>query len=191
MNKFLLRLLVTLIVLYGVGAVAYALLHYPAGERPGVGDVLGDFTRDLNAVFRSKEPARPVVPGPGSPAPTAAGAPELDASTSLDDARLSLSLSQVRIPDSGRLPASAAPMWDTLRPIHAEVLPEGIEALGRLRPLKSADKNAFERDRSAVRARLAAARGTLLPYTQEPAPLEAAVKLLDVLDRLDAFLAGL
>jgi hypothetical protein len=63
--------------------------------------------------------------------------------------------------------------------------------LGRLRTLKSTDKVAFERDRAAARARLATARGNLVPYTQGDAPFEAAVTMLQVLDAIDAKLADL
>lgn len=190
-------MLPSLIVLYGLGAVAYGLLHYPSGERPDVGGILGDYTRDLGSLFRPKEPERRAVPKSPSLAPEAHGAaePEGNPLSSLDrlrgDFHLSLALSQIYIPDSGRLPAASARMWDTLRPIHAKVLPEAIEELRRLRALRSTDKEAFERDRTAARTRLATARGTLLPYTQEEAPLDAAVKMLAVLEQVDAELAGL
>lgn len=184
MKTFLLRLIVTLIVLYGLGAVAYGLLHYPSGERPDVGGVLGDFTRDLGSVFKRKEPANPVPAAPDSGGPG-----------SLDrlrgDAHLSLALSRIVIPNLDRLPAAAAEQWGPLQPIHETVLPEAITELGRLRALASTDKAAFERDRAAVRARLATARATLLPKTQEAPPMDAAVKLLGVLDEVDAKLAAL
>jgi hypothetical protein len=189
MKTFVLRLVLTSILLYALGAVAYALLHYPSDERPDVAGILGDYTRDLGSVFRRKEPAGPAVPGPASQGPERSAPPSLD--DLRGDSHVSLALSRVVIPDSGRLPAAAAGMWDALRPLHARVLPEAIVELGRLRALRSTDKPAFERDRSAVRARLAAARETLLSYTQEQRPLDAAVKMLDVLEQLDAQLAAL
>ncbi len=168
----------SLIVLYGLGAVACGLLHYPSGERPDVGGILGDYIRDL-----------------GSPEAHGAAGPEGNPLSSLEGVRgdfhLSLALSQIYIPDSGRLPAASARMWDTLRPIYAKVLPGAIEELRRLRALRSTDKEAFERDRTAARTRLATARGTLLPHTQEAAPLDAAVKMLAVLEQVDAELARL
>lgn len=192
MKNFVLRLILTSLLLYALGAVAYALLHYPPGERPDVGGILGDYTKALGSVFSRAEPERSVPPAAPSPGPEA---PRPGGLASLDDLRgdthLSLGLSQVLVPDSGRLPASAARMWDELRPIHAQVLPQGIEELGRLRVLKSSDKPAFERDRAALRARLASARATLHPHTQSEPRLDAAVKLLDVLEQLDAKLAGL
>lgn len=184
MKTFLLRLVVTLIVLYGLGAVAYGLLHYPSGERPDAGGVLGDFTRDLGSVFKRKEPAKP------APAPTDSGG--LDSIDRLrGDAHLSLALSRIVIPNIDRLPAAAAEQWAPLQTIHATVLPEAIAELGRLRGLAATDKAALERDRSAVRARLATARATLLPKTQEAPPMEAAVQLLRVLDEVDAKLSAL
>jgi len=191
------RLIVTLILLYGLGAVAYGLLHYPPGERPDVWGILSDFTGDLGGIFRRKEPARVVLPELDSTAPGALGQPLPGRSTAsaLDrlrgDHSLSLGLAQIQIPDSGRLPAAAAEMWDTLRPIHAEVLPEVIAELSRLRTLASTDKLAIERDRSTARARLATARKTLLPHTQEQPPYAAAAKLLEILERVDAELAAL
>lgn len=194
MKTFVLRLLVTLITLYGLGAVAYGLLHYAPGERPDVGGILGDYTRDLGALFcrSSSEPARP--PSSLAPTPDTPGQPppERDGLAELaDDLSLSLALSRVHVPDSARLSAAAAEQWDTLRPIHAQLLPESLAELARLRALASTDKVAFGRDRAAARARLAAARATLLPPTQAQPPMDAAVKLLEILDRLDAALAGI
>jgi len=195
MKTFLLRLILTLIVLYGLGAAAYGLLHYPSGERPDVGGVLGDFTRDLGSVFQRKAPATPSV----SLVPYAEseeGKKGLPVSLpSLDrlrgDLHLSLGLALIEIPNLDRLPVAAVEQWAPLQPIHATVLPEAITELGRLRTLATTDKPAFERDRTAVRARLATARATLLPKTQGERPMEAAVKLLTILDGVDAKLAAL
>ncbi len=197
MKTFLLRLVVTLIVLYGLGAAAYGLLHYPSGERPDVGGVLGDFSRDLGSVFRRKESANPAPAasnGPalgaeGQPVPGAGALPSLDSLRG--DSHLSLGLALIQIPNLDRLPVAAVEQWAPLKPIHATVLPEAITELARLRTLAATDKPAFERDRTAVRARLATARATLVPKTQGEYPMEAAVKLLSVLDEVDSKLAGL
>lgn len=194
MNNFLMRLLLTAILLLGLGAVAYGLLRYPSGARPGAGQVLSDYASDLGGIFRERpagtpEPAAPPTARTGAEVAVQPGIPPLESFRG--DGALSLALAQVVIPDSGRLPASMARTWDDLRTIHASVLPESIAELGRLRTLSRTDKPAFERDRAAVRTRLATARAALAPYTQEQPPHESAVKLLAVLERLDALLAGL
>ena len=194
MKTFALRLLVTLAVLYALGALAFGLLHYPPGERPDVPTIVGDYTSNLCAVFRRK-PSQARAPDAATPDPSADSS-----SSSLDrlrgdvglDLGLSLALSQIIVPEtSAHLPAGAAATWDALRPIYAKTLPDGIDDLARLRRLKGTDRVAFERERDAARARLVPARATLLPHAEGPDAVGSAVKMLDVLDRLDARLAAL
>ena len=143
-----------------------------------------EFTADLVAVFRRREPAAPTV----TPVPDLG---RLHGGVALD-LDLTLELSRVVVPGtSAHLQAGAAELWDALRPIHGKVLPEGIDELGRLRALKSSDAAAFDRDRAAARARLLAPRATLVRYAEASSPSEPAAKLLQVLDSLDARLAGL
>ncbi len=196
MKTFVLRLVVTLIVLYGLGAVAYGLLHYPSGERPDVAGVLGDFTRDVGSVFRRSGSTPPAPAAPASSGePTIDSGPRVTLDGLRGDSHLSLTLALIEIPNVDRLPAASARLWGPLQSIHATVLPQAIDELRRLRGTastdKSADKPAFERDRAAVRARLATARTTLLPNTTGKAPMDAAVKMLDLLDQIDAKLAAL
>jgi hypothetical protein len=194
MKRFLVRLVVTLIVLYGLAAVAYGLLHYPPGERPDVGGVLSDFTNDVGSLFLRRKSAPTARSGSDAPAPGAPERLENVSGVSFDggDARLTLPLAHIMVPTNlDRLPVASAEMWGTLKPIHEKVLPEAATELGRLRVLKSTDKEAFERDREAARARLAKARQDLAPYAQGQPPFEAAVTMLGVLEAIDAKLAAL
>ena len=143
----------------------------------------------MGSVFRRSE-SKP-------PAPAASGEPTLDSGplVTLDglrgDSHLSLSLALIEIPNVERMPVASARLWAPLRSIHTTVLPEAIDELRRLRGAAATDKVAFERDRAVVRARLATARTTLLPNTRGKAPMDAAVKLMGLLDEIDAKLAAL
>src|SRR5690349_21264574 len=100
MKTFLLRLLLMLVLVYGLCALAFGLLLYPTGERPDVGTILGDFNADVGALFRPK--AAP-APGPGAGTPSSAAG---DASTNLDrlrgdvgaDLDLSMDLGRILVP---------------------------------------------------------------------------------------------
>jgi hypothetical protein len=188
--KPLVRLIVVLVVLYGLGAVAYGLLHYPSGDRPGVGTILGDFHRDVLGIFRRKSSAE----GPPAPAPTNRPTSSLDRARGdlTADLDLSLALSQIVVPEtSAHLQAKAAEVWDAIRPIHATTLPKAIDDLARLRDLKRSGGADFEREREAARARLVPARETLRNYAEGEDAIPGAAAMLDVLEKVDARLAGL
>jgi hypothetical protein len=196
MKRFLLRLLVTLVVLYGLGAVAYGFFRYPAAERPEVKTILADYTSDLAAVFVRREPNEPAPAPPPAPESPPAPRESLGTPGAMDDLRgdlaLTLPLAQVVVPGSlDRLPAASAARWAVLKPLHETVLPEAAAQLPRLRGLRGSDPAAFEREREATRARLTKARADLEPMTREEPPFEAAVTLLQVLEAIDAKLAAL
>lgn len=191
MKRFLLKLLVTLIVFYGLGGVAYGLLRYPAAERPEVGQILSDYTRDLSAVFRRKEPEAPPAPKPAVP-PKGESATHTSLDELTGDLTLTMPLAQIIVPGSlDRLPRESAERWGALKPIIETVLPEAESDISRLRALKKSDKPAFDTERAATRAKLATARTTLERFTKEDPPFETAVTVLGVLEAIDAKIAGL
>ena len=55
MKTFVFRLLVTLIVLYALGVLAFAFLHYPADGRPEVGTIVHDFKNPLTIIGLAAE----------------------------------------------------------------------------------------------------------------------------------------
>jgi hypothetical protein len=187
--KILTRLLLGLVVLYGLGAIAYGLFHYSSEDRPDVGTILADFHRDIGDLFRSKPSSNPSPAARRPEGPSSLDRLRVDAGLDLD---LSLALSEVVVPGtSAHLQARAAETWDALRPIHAEVLPRAIDDLAGLRSLKRSDPKAFERERDAARARLLPARATLKKYAEAEDAPGGAVTLLEVLEKVDARLAGL
>jgi len=151
MGKFIARLVVTLALLYGAGATAFAFLHY-GGEKPDVPTILKDFNGWITSLWAKKanpKPAQPVEP----PAPVPVTPP---APTPVEEPEPAEPVPTGRVVPKPppHLSGEQLELWK----IENLVLPDVEKQARALRDMSRADAPAFEAARTTAMATLGDAR---------------------------------